>query len=144
MLRFTSSLKTEYTEPLEKLLFFNPGQDRAYAAIVDSLELFGKPDIYRDGDNIRIKVEKLDEVQSLFTLDDDELVGALIYSRVSHEHIAVIHIVVDHDYSSHGKFAEQMLVVRMLSLLRHNARRIKGVDAVCILHGNNKVQELPL
>lgn len=144
MLHFTSTLKPEYAEPLEKLLFFNPGQERAYAAIVDSLKLFGKPDIHRDGNKIRINVEKLDEAQNLFTLDEDKLVGVMIYSRVSHEHIAVIHIVVDHDYSSHGKFAEKMLVIRMLDMLRSSARRIKGVNAVCILHGNNRVQQLPV
>ncbi len=38
MLQFTSSLKAEYEKPLEELLFFNPGQKHAYAAIVDSLE----------------------------------------------------------------------------------------------------------
>ena len=144
MLNFTSCLATDYTEPLEKLLFFNPGQDRAYSAIVDSLDLFGAPAIYCDNDKLRVKVEKREDVQSLFALEGEKLVGAMVYSRVSYEHIAVIHIVVDQDYSSHGRYAHKMLVVRMLELLRKNMRHIKGIDAICLLNGNNKIREIPV
>jgi hypothetical protein len=142
MLHFTSVLKPDHTEILEKLLFFNPGQEHAYSAIVDALDLFGKPEVAVEAGKIRIKVEKLGEVQSLFALDNDELVGVLIYSRVSEEHIAVIHIAVDHDYSSRGIFSQRMLVTRMLNLLRNNAKRIKGIEAVCLLYGNNRVREI--
>jgi len=144
VLHYTSVLKADYSDALEHLLFFNPGQEHAYPAIVDSLKLFGAPKIVNDKGNIRVKVEKLDEVQSLFAMDDDKLVGALVYSRVAYEHIAVIQIVVDNDYAHNGRFAERMLVMRMLELLRSNARRIKGIDAICLLSGNNNVREIPV
>jgi hypothetical protein len=112
--------------------------------IVDSLKLFGAPKIVNDKGNIRVKVEKLDDVQSLFAMDDDKLVGALVYSRVAYEHLAVIQIVVDNDYAHNGRFAERMLVMRMLELLRRNARLIKGIDAICLLSGNNNVREIPV
>ena len=144
MLRYTSALNADYSDELEHLLFFNPGQQNAYPAIVDSLKMFGAPMIVNDDGKIRVRVEKLDEVQSLFAMDDDKLVGAMVYSRVDYEHIAVIQIVVDNDYAHDGRFAHRMLMMRMLDVLRTSARRIKGVDVICILSGNGNVREIPV
>ena len=141
MLRYTSTLKPQYGEELEQLMFFNPGQQTALAAIVDSLERFGSPSVYADGGCLRVKVEKLDEVQTLFAMDDDRLVGVLVYSRVLLERLTVIHIAVGQDYSSHGKFAQNMLVMRMLELLRNSARRIKGVETIRIMCSGNQIRD---
>jgi hypothetical protein len=134
-------LEPQYGEALERLMFFNPGQQNALSAILDSLETFGSPSIYVDEGRLRVKVEKLDEVQTLFALDDDALVGVLIYSRIALECLTVIHIAVDHDYSSSGKFAEKMLVIRMLELLRNNARRIKGVETIRLIYNGNQIRD---
>jgi len=144
MLRYTSVLKPEYSEQLEHLMFFNPGQQTALAAIEDSLEKFGTPFVYNDDGCLRVKVEKLDEVQTLFALDDDTLVGVLVYSRVLLERLTVIHIAVDQDYSSHGKFAHHMLVIRMIELLRNSARRIKGVKSIRIMSSDNQIRDYPV
>lgn len=141
MLHYTSVLKPEYSEALERLMFFNPGQQIALAAILDSLETFGSPSVYVDGERLRVKLEKLDEVQTLFALDGEALVGVLIYSRIMLERLTVIHIAVDHDYSSDGKFAHNMLVMRMLELLRDSARRIKGVETIRIMTSNNQIRD---
>ena len=77
----------------------------------------------------------------MYALDGETLVGVMIYSRTSHEHLTVIHIAVDHDYSSDGKFAQKMLVFRMLELLRKNARRIKGVESVRVMCTGNQVRD---
>lgn len=144
MLRYTSVLKPEYDEALERLMFFNPGQQTALAAILDSLETFGSPSVYIDGERLRVKVEKLDEVQTLFALDDDTLVGVLIYSRILLERLSVIHIAVDQDYSSHGKYAQNMLVLRMLELLRNSARRIKGVETIRMMCSDNQIRDFSI
>ncbi|MDX2506716.1 MAG: hypothetical protein QNL62_19890 [Gammaproteobacteria bacterium] len=141
MLSYTSILKPEYSEVLERLMFFNPGQNSAHAAIVDSLEKFGSPSIYTDNGRLRVKVEKLDEVQTLFALDDERLAGVLVYSRVLPEHLTMIYIAVDQDYSSRGKFSQKMLVIRMFELLRNSARRIKGVKFIRIIRGGNRIQD---
>ena len=141
MLSYTSKLKPEYGEELEQLMFFNPGQQSAHAAIVDSLEQFGSPSVYTDNGCLRVQVEKLDEVQTLYALDGDRLVGVLVYSRVLPEYLTMIYIAVDQDYSSHGKFAQKMLVIRMFELLRNSARRIKGVKAIRIIRGGNRTQD---
>ena len=144
MLRYTSTLTPEYGEELERLMFFNPGQQTALAAIVDSLERFGPPNVYADGGCLRVRVEKLDEVQTLFAMDGDTLVGVLVYSRILLERLTVIHIAVDQDYSSHGKFAPNMLVMRMLELLRNSARRIKGVETIRIMCSGNQIRDYPV
>ena len=141
MLRYTSVLSPEYFEALEQLMFFNPGQQTALATILDSLETFGSPSVYVDSGRLRVKLEKLDEVQTLFALDDDALVGVLIYSRLLIERLTVIHIAVDHDYSSYGKFAKNMLVIRMLELLRNSARRIKGVKTIRMMCNDNQIRD---
>ena len=141
MIRYTSLLKPEYREALERLMFFNPGQQSALAAILDSLEAFGSPSVYVDGERLRVKVEKLDEVQTLFALDGDTLVGVLIYSRILLERLTVIHIAVDHDYSSYGRHAHNMLVMRMLELLRNSARRIKGVETIRLMTSDNQIRD---
>ena len=139
MLHFTSILKPEFGEELEQLIFFNPGQRTIHADIVASIEKFGAPSVYIDSGCLRVKVEKLDEVQTLFALDGDTLAGVLVYSRVLFEHLTVIYIAVDQEYSSHGKFAQEMLVMRMFELLRDSARRIKGVESIRIIRGGNRI-----
>lgn len=132
MLHYTSTLKPDYSEDLEHLMFFNPGQHSALPAIVDSLEQFGSPSVYTNNGCLRVKVEKLDDIQTLYALDDDILVGVLVYSRIILERLTVIHIAVHQDYSSQGKFARSMLVMHMLELLRSSARCIKGVKTIRI------------
>lgn len=141
MLRYTSTLPADYGEQLERLMFFNPGQHNALAAIVDSVEVFGAPSVYEDDGRLRVKVDKLEDVQALFALDDDVLVGVLIYSRVTLARLAVIHIAVDQDYSTGGKLAGSMLVMRLLELLRSNARRIKGIETIRMMYGGSRVRD---
>jgi hypothetical protein len=144
MLRYTSTLKPEYHEDLERLMFFNPGQHSVLPAIVDSLEQFGSPSVYTDNGYLRIKLEKLEGVQTLFALYEDTLIGLVVYSRTTLTCLTVIHIAVDHDYSSNGKFAHVMLVMRMLGLLRKSARLIKGVETVRIICNGNQIKDCPV
>ena len=141
MLRYTSTLKQGYIEDLEHLMFFNPGQQSVLPVIVDSLEQFGSPSVYTSGGCLRVKLEKLNEAQTLYAMDDDTLVGVLIYSRIMLDRLTVIHIAVHQDYSSSGKFAHNMLVMRMLKLLRNSARCIKGVKTIRVICSGNQVRD---
>lgn len=144
MLHYTSILKSEFNEELEQLMFFNPGQHTFHDGILASIEQFGSPSVYIDNGCLRVKVEKLDEVQTLYALDDGVPVGVLVYSRVTPEHLTVIYIAVDHDYSPGGKHADQLLVMRMLKLLRKSARRIKGVETIRIIRSSHRIQDYPV
>lgn len=144
MLQYTSILNAEYNNALEELMFFNPGQENALAAILDSIDTFGPPSVYIDSERLRVKVEKLDEVQTLFALDDNKLVGVMIYSRLLAECLSVIHIAVNEDYASTGINANRMLVMRMLDLVRNNARRIKGVKTLRVLCNSDQITDYPV
>ena len=126
MFRYTSMLKPGYSKALEQLMFFNPAQKTVLSAIADSIETYGEPIVYNDGEHLRVEVKKLGIVQTLFALDGDILAGVLLYSRVSLERLVVIHIALDEDYSSSGKFAKKLLVMRMSQQLRESARRIRA------------------
>ena len=144
MLHYTSVLNSEYNNALEGLMFFNPGQQNALAAILDSINTFGSPSVYIDGERLRVKVEKLEDVQTLFALDENKLVGVMIYSRVLAECLSVIHIAVNEDYASHGKYAHNMLVMRMLDLIRNNARRIKGIKTLRVMCNGDQIRDYPV
>ena len=144
MFDFTSILNPEYREELEQLLFFNSAQHALHSAIVDSIEMFGEPFVDNDGVRLRVNVRKLDEVQTQFALDGAKLAGILVYSRVSHDRIVIIHIAVHEDYSSRGQFAHKKLVLRMSQQLRKCARSIKGVKFIRMMYGNNRTRDYPV
>ena len=144
MFKFTSTLPTKYAEALEELLFFNPNQQAMQGAIVSSVEQFGQPSIITDGENLRIKLEKLNAVQTVFAMDGDVLTGVLVYSRTNQETLTVIHIAVNPEYSSNGEYSANMLFLRMLALLRSTARRIKDVKVIQIINDENQVLNCPI
>ena len=140
MFRFTSIIKPGYSKELEELLFFNPGQHIAHSEIMESIEMFGEPLVYVDGDSLRISTSKLGQVQTLFAFDGDILAGVMLYSRVSIQRLVVIHIAANKNYSSQGKYAKEMLVLRICQKLRECARRIKGVETINILYRGNRTR----
>ncbi|MDC1288373.1 hypothetical protein N8198_10855, partial [Gammaproteobacteria bacterium] len=144
MFSYTSFLATEYRQDLEQLLFFNTAQHVAHSAIEDSIEMFGEPFVDNDGKRLRVNVRKLDEVQTLFTLDGNKLVGVLLYSRVSYETVVVIHIAVHEDYSSRGHLAHRKLVLQMSQQLRKCVRKIKGIEFMRMMYGNNRTKDYPV
>ncbi|MBC8210422.1 MAG: hypothetical protein H8E21_05090 [Gammaproteobacteria bacterium] len=144
MIRYTSNLRPEYGAELERLMFFNPGQQTALATIMDSVEKFGQPSLYIDQDRLRIKVEKLHDVQTLFVLDDDTLAAVLVYSRISVESLIVIHIAVDYEYSSQGNRSDKMLVMRMLNQLRQCACHIKGIENIRLMNSSSEFIVYPV
>ena len=144
MFSYTSILKPEYHQELEQLLFFNLAQHVAHSAIEDSIEMFGEPFVDNDGGRLRVNVKKLNEVQTFFTFDGDKLAGVLIYSRVTYERIVVIHIAVHEDYSSSGQLAHKKLVLRMSQQLRKCVRKIKGIEFIRMMYGNNRTRDYPV
>ena len=138
MFRYTSIIKPDYSKELEELLFFNPGQHIVHSAITESIEMFGEPIVSIDGDRLRINTSKLGQVQALFAFDGDILAGVMLYSRVSTQRLVVIHIAANENYTSQGKYAKEMLVLRISQKLRECARRIKGVESISMLYGGNR------
>lgn len=141
---FTSSLGATYRDALEELLFFNPGQANALGSIMDAVEIYGTPELYLEDDLLRVRVEKLVEVQSIFALDGERLAGMLLYARSDLQNLVVPHIAVAGDYSAQGPQADSLLVMRLLDTLRGSARRIKGIKRISLLYGGRGSCDIPV
>ena len=131
---FSSILESAYLEDLERLLFFNPLQEKALSGIHHSIREYGVPSIYLDGGNLRVKVAGLPDVQTIYALEDSIsrplLVGVMVFSRTDEKTIALLHIAVREEYSRFGKRADAGLVPKFLEQLKQIARRLKGVKAI--------------
>lgn len=140
---FTSVLGLEYGEDLEDLMFFNPQQKEASSRIDHVINEYGVPSIVVDNDRLRIQVEGLAECQTLYALDCSAekpvLAGVMVYVRSDWENIVLLHIAVKEDYSRMGKFADQMLVLKMTTQLRRIARRIKGIRSITLKYSSGLV-----
>ncbi len=139
-IQFTSILSIKYREDLERLLFFNPQQKKALPGIYRSINTYGLPGIVEEKERLRVSVEGLPESQTLFALvrqgDETILAGVMVYSRVSVETIVLLHIAVLEDYSRTGKYADQMLVLRLTTQLREIAKKIKGVQSITLQYAS--------
>ncbi len=133
---FSSILGSEYLEDLERLLFFNPLQEKALSGINHSIREHGVPSIYLDNGKLRVKVDDPSEVQTLYALDDSdgkpELVGVMVFSRADAETIDLLHISIREEYSRFGAKADIGLVSKFLEQLRRIGRCLKGVRSICL------------
>ncbi len=137
---FSSILGSEYLEDLERLLFFNPLQERAIDGIHHSIREHGVPSIYLDEGKLRVKVEEPSEVQTLYALDDSggkpELVGVMVFSRANTDTLDLLHIAIREEYSRFGAKADAGLVSKFLEQLRRIARCLKGVRSICLKYAS--------
>ena len=140
-IKLTSKLDCNFRENLERLLFFNPQQKKVLSGIINSIEAFGAPHISEENNLLRIRVEGLQEVQTLYALqqniDSDELIGVVIYVRIDKEDIVILHIGIRDDYSANGKNSGQLLFMKLISELRKLASRIKGVRHLYLMYSKN-------
>lgn len=145
-IHYTSVYDGRRRRELEKLLFQNPRQHIVRAAIVEGIEKYGVPRIVVEDGHLRVKLEGGLEVQTLFavasSLFQSRLAGVMIYTRLDSETMLLLHLAVAEDYSSHGRQRKQMLALRFVEQLRGIAARIKGVRAVRVLLGHERVRDL--
>jgi hypothetical protein len=134
---FHSRLSAAYHRDLEKLVFFNPRQRHAEAAITQAVELYGSPSIVSDGTGLRVIVGKRDDVQSLFALAPVagalELAGLVVYLRVSSKEIVVLHIGVADAYCRSRRSGLEV-VSALVRTVRAAARRLRGVERLTMLY----------
>jgi len=131
---FTSVLGSEYLEDLERLLFFNPQQNKTITGISESIADYGVPNVYVDQGRLRIRLENLPGAQTVFVLEDSSntpvLVGVMIYSRIDLENLVLLHIAVREEYSRFGSRADVGLVNKMMGQMRVIARKLNGVRSI--------------
>jgi len=141
---FSSKLDIRYSDELEKLLYFNPHQKNYIANITHSINLFGQPQIVFAKDNIRVILDGLPDVQTLYALDTENssLIGVMIFSRIDDENLILLHIGVTEDYSSIGIHSDKLLVLMFIHRLKRIARMIRGVKMITLMYGHSKLTQI--
>ncbi len=125
---FKSHVPVAQRAALEALLFFNTCQDRVSDCIADAIERFGAPEIVADRDRLRIGMQNLRDVQSLFAVDlrTGRPVGVAVYAWQDIEHVTVMHLSIAAEFASGGPHAGEQLLLRLLREVRRSTRRVKG------------------
>jgi hypothetical protein len=140
---FSSVLGNEYLDDLEKLLFFNPQQERTLSGINQSIQEYGVPHVLHENGRLRIRLQGLQDVQALFALEDSpdqpQLVGVMVFHRVEPEAVVLLHIAVKEEYSRFGSRADAHLVGKMMAELRAIARKLKGVRSIHLKYARGLV-----
>ena len=138
---FRSRLSPAYHRELEELVFFNPRQRDAEAAITEAVDLYGPPAIVGDETGLRVVVGKRDDVQCLFALaparhpkaGELELAGIVMYLRISSEEIVVLHIGVTEAFCRSRRSGLEV-VSALVRTVRAAARRLRGVERLTMLY----------
>jgi hypothetical protein len=145
---FSSVLDSAYYDDLEKLMFFNPQQEKVRNEVILAVERYGQPKIYQNGDRLRVGVGSFSMVQALFALNgqkpDRKLLGMIAYMRENPDNMAILHIVVGEDYSALGLHANEMLVMQLIDRVREIAAKIKGISCVTLAYKSEKITKIPV
>lgn len=137
---YTSTWPTNREEELTRLMFFNLNQQQVAKGIVSSIDLYGLPELDREGDFLRFKVAKLPEVQTLFAvasvpdINKEMLAGVMIYARTDESKVVLIHFGVHEAFSSQGQYSHMLLAIQLMGKLRDLARKIRGVKTIELLY----------
>jgi hypothetical protein len=139
---FASRVPREKRHALEQLLFFNGCQERFARDIEDVIDRFGSPEIYDDGEGLRVRVAALPDVQSLFAIDPvtGRPLGLAVYMRADLEHVTVLHLGLVEDYCSGGPQEGLKLLLQLMREVRRTSRRIKGVRRLEVLYRTQRVR----
>jgi hypothetical protein len=128
-IEFASRIVRHRRHALERLLFFNGCQQRVARDIVDVIDRYGPPEIFDDGEGLRVRVASLPDVQCLFAIESatQRPIGVAIYMRADLEHVTVLHLGVSEDYCAGGINESTNVPLRLVREVRRTSRRIKGV-----------------
>ena len=138
---FRSRLSPSHHRALEELVFFNPRQRNAEAAITDAVDRYGPPAIVSDEAGLHVVVGTRDDVQCLFALapvedaaaGELELAGIVMYLRVSSKEIVVLHIGVAEAFCRSRRSGLEV-VSALVRTVRAAARRLRGVERLTMLY----------
>lgn len=134
----TSRIGENYREDLEQLMFFNPGQHTAEAAIRMSIEHYGAPEIMTQNSCLRIRLNSAMIAQSLYLIErtpsEDLLGGVLVYLRDSMDSLSVLHIAISAQYLLSGRITSARVVWELLRQVIDSASRIKGINNIKLIY----------
>jgi hypothetical protein len=139
---FVSRVAIEHRRTLERLLYFNGCQERVARGIADVVDRFGPPVIQPEGEWLRVKVEGLPDVQSLFAVHTTTglPIGVAVYVRADLENVTVLHLGLSEEYCSGGEREGFNLLLRLMREIRRSSRRVKGVRRFSVLYGTQRTR----
>jgi hypothetical protein len=131
-------LPIAYRDELERIVFFNPEQDRVTESIIDSVHRYGVPLIVEEEETLRFRVPAFGPVQTLYALDSEEqparLAGVVMFFRESLDTVLFLHMAVHEDYGAEGVHSEMWVTPRLLTTVRNACRRVRGITCMRLLY----------
>ena len=131
--RFASAADREHWGEVESLFFFHPRQQGLIEPIRRSVEAWGTPEILQRDTRIYVGIPQHD-AQCLFAFhrrrEPQRPVGVVLYLRTRPEVLSLLHLAVGPDYAHDGAFGDRGLAQRLVSEVRHLARRVAGVRRI--------------
>jgi len=143
---FTSRLQPTMRDKLENILFFNSLQKNYIESISHSIQLFGEPKVELSDNSLRVLIDGIPDIQTIFALTPDKntLAGIIIYLRTDQNNIAILHIGVTNEFSSLGTYADSMLAPKLIQNIIRAAKTIKGITTITLMYGRNKLTKIKL
>jgi hypothetical protein len=137
---FVSKVPARQRLMLESLVFFNRCQGRVIEGIVDAIENFGTPEIFSDGEYLRVRLSGLPGSQAIFAVDAErsEPLALAVFVRSDLEHVTVVHVGVREDFAAGGIRANEHLLLKLLKEIRRSSLRLKGVRHVDLHYGTTR------
>ena len=132
-IHFASKLSDKYVSNLEELFFFHPAQSRYKRRLLEINQRYGLPEIIKEGYFVSIKALN-SNTQCLFMVNEDTVLGALVYIRESRDTINVIHFVTRKLTIQCSGSKLMGLSDYFLKIFLRNMRSIKGVKWLNILY----------
>jgi len=125
----TSHVGLEQRAALEQLLFFNSNQHRVRIGIQQSIETYGVPEIYERDGGLRVRVGKIEGVETLFAVTRrGRPVGVAVFIRRAHERFVVLHLGVEPRAPALGESNNHVLL-KLMHAIRSTARRSRAAAA---------------
>ena len=132
-IRLSSELPVSFRDELERIVFFNPDQERVTKSLLESIKRHGIPSIVEEDGRLRFRLPEYGPVQSLFAFDEQGddgspcLASVALFTRKSRTTMVVLHLATHEDYTMRGRYGDAAVTVRLLQALRDLSARIHGV-----------------
>jgi len=135
-LHFESTIQPKYLSDLEKLLYFNPNQQKYNSGIIECIKEYGEPIIINESNYLTIKLSKDIECESFFALYCKTiLIGVIVYIfDYPNKNIKVLYIAIDEKYSKKGILGDMSLALNMIEHLKLIAKS-KNVLTISLDYG---------
>ena len=138
-----SQVAAQWRPALERLLFFNAGQDRVRDELAAAIERYGAMEIIEQDGRLTLRVERLPQSQSLFAVTDDgRPIGCVVFCRDEPQRLLALHLAVAEEFAASGAQSQAHVLMRLVGAVRSVAARTRGVERVEMLYGPRRTVPL--